>query len=180
MVCNDVTISYNIFEQTATTGGNYTGAAISWSGSTSGTTYARIKILNNTIFNSTYIAKGAILNEITNITLTDTEIKNNIIVKSYTAIQFSGAKTVTGIDIMNNLLYTITNTNYEFTGATVTDDVYSDNILATDPLFLSTTDFHLQAGSPAINAGVYVNLTTDYDGQPVANPPEIGAFEYIT
>jgi hypothetical protein len=49
-----------------------------------------------------------------------------------------------------------------------------------DPLFVSTSipDFHLQPTSPAINAGVNVGLTTDYAGNPVHNPPSIGAYEY--
>lgn len=47
-----------------------------------------------------------------------------------------------------------------------------------DPLFVSASDFHLQAGSPCINAGVSVALTADYAGVAVGNPPEIGAYEY--
>ena len=58
-----------------------------------------------------------------------------------------------------------------------TNYTFSDNI-TTDPAFVSTTDFHLQAGSPCINAGIDVGLTTDYDGQAVSDPPEIGAYEY--
>ena len=51
-----------------------------------------------------------------------------------------------------------------------------------DPLFVSTAtpDFHLQAGSPCINAGVDVGLTTDYEGAtvPWGAAPDIGAYEY--
>ena len=48
-----------------------------------------------------------------------------------------------------------------------------------DPMFVDATngDFHLKAGSPCINAGVYVGLTTDYDGKAVIGLPDIGAFE---
>ena len=35
----------------------------------------------------------------------------------------------------------------------------------------------LQAGSPCINAGVGVGLTEDYDGNAVADPPDMGAYE---
>jgi len=55
------------------------------------------------------------------------------------------------------------------------------NLLSTDPKFVNANgrDFHLQSGSPAINAGVAVSVvTTDYDGTTRANPPEIGAYEY--
>jgi hypothetical protein len=39
-------------------------------------------------------------------------------------------------------------------------------------------DYHLRAGSPAINAGVDVGLTTDADGKPISGKPDIGAYEY--
>lgn len=42
------------------------------------------------------------------------------------------------------------------------------------------TDFHLQAGSPAINAGVYlVDVAVDFTGTARTNPPSIGAYDYI-
>jgi hypothetical protein len=42
--------------------------------------------------------------------------------------------------------------------------------LNTDPLFVDAVggDFHLQVGSPAINAGTDVGLTVDYDGEAVS------------
>jgi parallel beta-helix repeat protein len=50
--------------------------------------------------------------------------------------------------------------------------------LNADPLFLSTSNFHLKGSSPARRAGVSVGLTTDFAGRPVLNPPCIGAYEY--
>jgi parallel beta-helix repeat protein len=49
-----------------------------------------------------------------------------------------------------------------------------------DPLFVSTSipDFHLQATSPNINAGVNVGLTRDYAGNPIVGLPDIGAYEW--
>jgi hypothetical protein len=52
-----------------------------------------------------------------------------------------------------------------------------EHSLGSDPLLVSATDFHLQVGSPAINAGTDVLLTTDYDGRPIAGLPDIGAYE---
>jgi len=49
----------------------------------------------------------------------------------------------------------------------------------TDPIFRSTSDYRLRAGSPAINAGVDVGLTTDYLGNPIIGLPDIGAYENI-
>ena len=40
-------------------------------------------------------------------------------------------------------------------------------------------DFSLQKGSPAINAGVRVGLTSDYLGNPIMGHPDIGAYEYL-
>ena len=48
-----------------------------------------------------------------------------------------------------------------------------------NPLFVSSGDYHLQAGSPAIGKGLSITgLTTDYAGNAVKNPPSIGAYEY--
>ncbi len=49
-----------------------------------------------------------------------------------------------------------------------------------DPLFVSTSDFHLQSTSPAIDAGTNAGLTTDYEGKtvPFGPAPDIGAYEY--
>jgi hypothetical protein len=52
--------------------------------------------------------------------------------------------------------------------------------LNSNPLFVSTSDFHLQASSPAIDAGTDVGLNQDYQGLrvPLGRAPDIGAFEY--
>jgi hypothetical protein len=64
------------------------------------------------------------------------------------------------------------------------DGTYTDGGNTTfggaDPLFVSATDYHLQSGSPAINAGVDVGLTEDYRGMvvPQGSAPDIGAYEF--
>ena len=50
--------------------------------------------------------------------------------------------------------------------------------LSADPLFVSTSDFRLQAGSPAINAGIDVGLTQDFTGRFLVGLPDIGAYEF--
>ena len=50
--------------------------------------------------------------------------------------------------------------------------------IGADPLFVSSTNLHVQAGSPVVGAGVAVpGLTTDITGAMRANPPTIGAYE---
>jgi hypothetical protein len=47
-----------------------------------------------------------------------------------------------------------------------------------NPLFISSTDFRLQSGSPAIGKGLTVDgLTVDFAGNSVKSPPSIGAYE---
>jgi len=50
-----------------------------------------------------------------------------------------------------------------------------------DPLFVNPiSDFRLQAGSPAISAGINISgITTDYNGVAYNSTPSIGAFEYV-
>jgi hypothetical protein len=46
-------------------------------------------------------------------------------------------------------------------------------------LFLSSTDFHLKAGSPAIGKGIAIpEVASDFEGKPLNNPPDIGSFAY--
>lgn len=59
-------------------------------------------------------------------------------------------------------------------------DTDTNQVSTGDPLFVDVTtdDFHLTAGSPAINAGTNLSLTPDFYGATVANPPEVGAAEF--
>ena len=60
---------------------------------------------------------------------------------------------------------------------------YDTHSVNADPLFVSTVtpDFHLQSTSPAINAGVDVGLTQDYEGiaVPKGSGFDIGAYEFF-
>lgn len=58
--------------------------------------------------------------------------------------------------------------------------ITSTNEVTTDPLFVSTSDFRLRAGSPCIDAGTDVGLTSDYAGVaiPLGMAPDIGAHEW--
>ena len=50
-----------------------------------------------------------------------------------------------------------------------------------DPEYvLPYTNFHLLEGSPAIDAGINVDLDVDLDGVAVGDPPDIGVYEYVS
>ena len=94
-------------------------------------------------------------------------------------IGYSGGATNT--TIQNNIIYQNTNGDIKDYG---TGTVADHNLLnTTNPLFVdaATSNFHLQAGSPAINTGITVAaVTTDFDGiaRPQGSAYDIGAFEY--
>ncbi len=56
----------------------------------------------------------------------------------------------------------------------------ADNITYTRTTWPDIADYHLQAGSPAINAGVDVGLSVDCAGRPIQLAPDIGAYETET
>lgn len=60
----------------------------------------------------------------------------------------------------------------------------TNNILNANPLFVSAgnNDYHLSSsGSPAYQAGLsWSGRTYDADGNPLGNPPDIGAYEFST
>ncbi len=74
--------------------------------------------------------------------------------------------------------------NCDFYGntANTSGTVTLTNSILTDPLFVdpANSNYCLQSGSPAINAGVNVGLTSDYEGNsvPISQYPDIGAYEY--
>lgn len=110
---------------------------------------------------------------------TNNVIRNNIIENFISgAISANPASTVGGLVISNNILYgNGNNNNPYFAGGTPSNYSISSNIVA-DPKFVSSSDFHLLPGSPAIGAGYNVNLGTDYDGTTYNSNPSIGVYEY--
>jgi len=85
--------------------------------------------------------------------------------------------------IRDNIIFG--NTAGDIITQSATNTVADHNTLgATDPKFVNASgfDFHLQAGSPAIGAGVAVpGITTDFDGatRPQGSSYDTGAYEYV-
>jgi len=128
----------------------------------------------------------------TNILLdTDAEgflFKNNISYASSTNKHVDFAASVkAGVTVDYNLYYPDGASKFYWRSATASDnfaDWQSDssqdaNSTASDPLFISATDYRLQANSPARGAGTNVSLTTDYLGRtiPANGVYDIGAYQ---
>lgn len=126
---------------------------------------------------------------------TNIDVKNNIFyTTSATAgfgqsIYLSETQLPTGVSSDYNLFYR-TASNGSVIHTETADYTFADKaaIIAglgwethsvfDNPDFVSASDFHLQVGSSAINAGIDVGLTSDYDGNPIVGLPDIGAHEY--
>jgi hypothetical protein len=63
---------------------------------------------------------------------------------------------------------------------TNTYSTFDPNGIEADPLFVGSGDYHLQASSPAIDAGITSTATVDRDGnaRPSGDGYDIGAYEY--
>ena len=113
--------------------------------------------------------------------LTNVNIKNNVFygASNFAVSTYFTGYTWTNIVANNNLAFATDNTHMTVFDQVTPGTILANNILNTDPKMVSPTsqDFKLQAGSPAINAGVNVGLTTDYLGNAIVGLPDIGAYE---
>jgi hypothetical protein len=119
---------------------------------------------------------------------TNIKIRNNIVVGFDYAGVFgynNGDPDITCdiLSIENNCFYGNGNSNLPRygNGYTPTNNTTQNNIIA-DPLFKSSTDFHLQSTSPCRDAGIDVSAITgglDFLGASLYGAAyDIGAFEY--
>ena len=130
-------------------------------------------LANNTIAQNSLGSgdEGLYATDVTTLTLT-----NNIVVSHTYGIFTSSDATVTAD-------YTLFFGNSSNTGAESGGAIDSTNEVSGDPVFVdpATWDYHIQVGSPAINAGTTIPwLTTDIDGdpRPICAAYDIGADEY--
>jgi Right handed beta helix region/Pel9A-like, right handed beta helix region len=134
------------------------------------------KIINNTFAFPNPARDGHIMLWRTN---TNVVIENNIFYQPRgSAVATTAAGTKTGVIIRNNLTTTAQMMGKDTEGMTA-----SNNITSTNPQFVnpSQDDFHLQQGSPAINAGItFPEVPCDYDGRkrPAGSGYDLGAYEY--
>jgi hypothetical protein len=133
-----------------------------------GTGLVNAEIFNNTF--DTFVATGQ--GGPNNITNSNSQIRNNIITDSANSV------------IPGNTGLTFSNNNWNITApanASGTGNVIGNPLLAhtgaTTRGALSPNWFKITAGSPCINAGVSVGLTTDYFGNAITGLPDIGGHE---
>jgi len=111
--------------------------------------------------------------------VTNFHFDNNII-QNFTWLgeYFVYSSNFSGVSIQKNLHYNNSSNSITYGNGTPSGTI--NNLTPANPLFVSATDFHLQAASPAINSGIPVSLPTgsvDYERKTIGNPPEVGAYE---
>lgn len=114
-------------------------------------------------------------------TVTGLTIRNNIIQNfDYAAIKGEEeAFPVAGISVENNIFYKNGYNNSVRSNTSGWQNYVFRNNLTSDPMFVSSNDFHLKPGSPAIGKGLKIDgITTDLEGNLLKDPPSIGCFEY--
>jgi hypothetical protein len=184
---SNISIYYNLFEQMGYVynGDDQARAIFCQYASASGFTLSNLKIYNNVMQASTRAGStqevGIQLANMSGMTTTGIEIKNNIIVGfDYACIYTDASGAISNLYIQNNIFYNNGQSNVPDLNVTPSPYTNSGN-LTSNPSFVSVSDFHLQAGSPGINAGIAVTLPTaalDYAGAAISSPPEIGIYEY--
>jgi len=180
---NHFYIFNNIFEKLGSPDNTYPmGIQISPEG-VSDVSYDNIHICNNVISAGTgyhhtgirWSAQG---------TLTNSSICNNIITgysgyAVYFDIQAGRSFSLNNVDVTYNCFYGNGNNSVGINGSISQTDVdRTTGNITSNPLFISSTDFHLQASSPCVRTGTYISFNVyDYDGEGWLNPPSMGAYE---
>lgn len=140
---------------------------ISISRSQGNATVNGISIINNTITASDSTFASAIaINTSTNYPFGNITIGNNIFTKMKNGTWLnvtSSAGTIDSLILRNNLFHNNASNTPTFSGNPVTNYINSGNFDA-DPLFVSSSDLHLQSASPAIGAAYPYGYGSDIGG----------------
>ncbi|MCK5788694.1 MAG: right-handed parallel beta-helix repeat-containing protein, partial [Chlamydiia bacterium] len=130
------------------------------------------------VYNNTFY--GNMTSDIRTVVNFPMDIKNNIFGSD--VLNVRAAALLSGLTTSNNLYYRASGNVLDYGGITYTTatiKTFEASAQNTDPLFTDAgnEDFTLQVGSPAINNGVDVGLTTDILGNPILGIPDIGVVE---
>ncbi|WP_282460101.1 hypothetical protein, partial [Mycoplasmopsis arginini] len=160
---------------------------------TASVTLSNINILNNTCYRTSGASQEAIHIPYFG-ACSDYVVENNILVGYSNAgivcNNGTASNTMTNLSIKNNLFHNCGSSNDVKFNDVASSTTYLSGYVHTgnlgnpsgvDPLFKTTIDTHILTESPAKQpAGIYhAAITTDFDGVTRANPPSIGAFEYV-
>lgn len=105
--------------------------------------------------------------------------ENNIIYSGASQYAFTGTTPTVYSTSDYNLFYGPVFNGYPYQLSVWQGETGEDmNSLEGDPLFVSATDLHISAGSPAIDAGTTTAVTDDIDGEARSGSYDIGADEY--
>ena len=140
-----------------------------------------INLYNNTVVNMNATGTGVRFEE-TNGTWGSCNLKNNIVNGfSKGVIIEDKDNDGAGVTHTNNLYYGNTADLQKDVAGVLTGITLDGTELSSNPIFVSSSNYHLQATSPARDAGANVGLTLDYDGHsvPVGSGVDIGAYEYV-
>jgi hypothetical protein len=160
MVCNN--IFYN----------NHRG----WSVQIYPGTLTNITVVNNTFATPSPYKNGQLV--VYKVKLSDSRIENNIFYQPRNAaITVGGGPTFANVSVRNNITTAATIADLMLSGMTS-----GNNWTSTDPMLTSAErgDFHVQAGSPAIDMGLPMpEVINDFDGRkrPQGAGYDIGAYE---
>jgi hypothetical protein len=157
--------------------------------------------VNNNIIRNNIFRSNGFIRQFGAMTLwhgTGNLVYNNLILNNYDGI--SVGRNQSGLQVYNNTvvgnnngIYTSYNTSLNtiirgnivwqsgdiHDGVPGVGTVQDHNLVGVNPLFVSSSDYHLQTGSPAINTGVcFSAVPTDYAGTTRTAPCEIGAYEF--
>ncbi|HEY4118454.1 MAG TPA: choice-of-anchor Q domain-containing protein [Byssovorax sp.] len=132
----------------------------------------KVKVYNNTLFSNGTRGTSAAGQIACAPGTVGVELVDNVVVAASGGAYFSGDTDASLVSGSNNLFY----------GAGGPPPAVTASVLG-DPMFANaaTFDLHLQAGSPAIDAGVATSAATDFDGvpRPQGGDFDIGAYELV-
>ena len=182
---SNIFIYYNIFEDIGYEDDSFAGCVYIKSYGANAV-YNNLKIQNNTMIGgATGHPHAGVLFYLSG-TVNGLDVSNNIIENSSVAWLKTGSNatkgTINSLVLKNNILYGNANSNLISDATSMIAAgtfVEADNQEGANPDFVSSSDFHLTDVSPALNAGINLDLELDYDSVAVAATPDIGAYEYV-
>jgi len=172
----NVKYHHNLIDNVGRTTGGGSGYAINISGNYAGSIVRNFELDNNTIVGS---GNGTAVTAIAfsgGSKTRNIKVRNNIISTFPNAAILTPGTPISGsidtLTLQNNLIYNCGNSNNpRWYGITPTN-LTNTGTIKENPLFIGSTDFELQTGSPAIDAGLNIGYEYLYAG------PDMGAYEY--